>query len=100
MVFTFRYEVDEYYEKKNNYEVSKQALENELKALEIQGVLPGNQAYLDKKRRLHNLEKQGLLSHVPEWPLLILGVLGIIATRMVNYFIDLVCFYFQKYIKE
>jgi hypothetical protein len=107
MIFIFRYEVDGYYENKNNYEASKQKLKNQLELLETQLIHPqtqanatARQAYHDKQRSLQRLEKQGLMSHVPEWPLLILGALGIIATRMLNYLIDIVCLSFHNYSKK
>lgn len=108
MVFTFRYEVDGYYEKKNNAEFVKQGLEEQINFLKIQLARPegelnpkvlklGFQHEMDKKKqRLESLEKQGLLSYIPEWPLLILGALGVIATRMINFFMDIVCCFFKK----
>jgi hypothetical protein len=131
MVFTFRYEVDGYYEKKNNAEFVKQGLEDQINFLTIQLARPeselnpkilqtydetyginiqedlqkvtpktiklGFQHEMDeKKQQLQSLEKRGLLSYIPEWPLLILGALGVIATRMINYFMDVICCFFKK----
>jgi len=106
MVFTFRYEVDGYYAKKNDAELVKQGLHDQINFLKIQLTRPeaelnmkvlqtydetyginiqedlqnvtpktiklGFQHEMDEKtQRLENLEKRGLLSYMPEWPLLI-----------------------------
>ncbi len=105
MIFTFRYEVDEYYTKKNNATVLKKGLQDQIKFLALQLEHPKDELNLkmlqkremDKKRQaLASLENRGLLSYIPEWPLLILGALSVIATRMLNYFMDIIAACFKR----
>jgi hypothetical protein len=105
MVFTFRYEVDGYYEKKNNATFLKKGLQDQINFLELQLEHPKGELNLkmlqkremdEKKQQLESLENRGLLSYIPEWPLLILGALSIVATRMINYLMDMICGFFKR----
>lgn len=54
----------------------------------------------DKRQQINNIESKSFFSYIPEWPLLILGVLGIIATKIINCIVDFakewICNYFSK----
>jgi Flp pilus assembly protein TadB len=92
MAFTFRYEVNTYYTNKHDTEVLKKTLQQEVRLLKQPQAKPNRpstkQKINKKEAELKALEKQGILSHLPEWPLLILGALSVIATRVINYFVD------------
>lgn len=43
-----------------------------------------------KNHQIKNIQAQSFFSYIPEWPLLILGVLGVVATRIINFTVDYV----------
>lgn len=44
----------------------------------------------DKNQQIQNIQARSFFSYIPEWQLLILGILGVIATKIINYIVDYV----------
>ncbi len=43
-----------------------------------------------QEQQIQDLQRPSFFSYMPPWPLLILGALGLIITRFINYTVDLV----------
>lgn len=42
----------------------------------------------EKRQQIKALKERSFFSYVPEWPILILGIIGIVATRIINLIFD------------
>jgi hypothetical protein len=55
---------------------------------------------VDKTHQIENIRERSFFSYIPEWPILILGVLGIVATRIINFIVDFclewLCIFFKE----
>ena len=69
--------------------------------LEKQNILTNFHALRDyKNQQIQNIKDRSSFSYIPEWQVLILGVLGIIATKIINFLMDYIkeeiCSYFKN----